>query len=242
VTVSASVAGHVATVTIDRPERRNALNLLALDELDAALGTAEDASVRALILIGSHGHFCAGADLHELEDLTFTHRLREVLDRLAELPIVTIAVVEGSCMGLGMQLALACDLRVTAPDASYAVPVAKLGLMVDHWTLQRLARGWGSGAARQMALTAEVLTGEDAYRLGFAQRLGGIDDAAVIAERVATLAPLSIAGSKLGLNLVERRLDEPAYTEAFRTAWESEDLAEGQRAFAERRPPEFRGR
>jgi enoyl-CoA hydratase len=233
--------GEVAVVTIDRPERRNALNLAGLDQLDAVLDQAGSTGTRCLLITGTGGHFCAGADLKELEDLTFTDRLREVLDHLAGLPIVTIAVIEGSCMGLGMQLALATDVRVAGTDARFAVPVARLGLMVDHWTLQRLAMGWGIGAARQMALTAEVLTAEDAYRLGFVQRLGGMDDAREIATRVATLAPLSIAGSKLGLDLIERRLDEPAFLEAFRRAWQSEDLAEGQRAFAERRSPEFRG-
>ncbi len=234
--------GEIATITIDRPERRNALNLDALNALDAAVGVAVDGGARAVILTGAAGHFCAGADIKELEDLAFTHRLREVLDRLAELPIVTIAQIEGSCMGLGMQLAVSVDVRVAAPDARFAVPVAKLGLMVDHWTLQRLAVGWGQAAARHMALTAEVLTGDDGYRLGFIQQIGGIDDARAIAERVTTLAPLSIAGTKLGFNLLERRLDEPDYQTAFRTAWESEDLAEGQRAFSERRAPDFRGR
>jgi enoyl-CoA hydratase len=240
--ISVAVDGALATVTIERPERRNALNLAALEELDAAVVEALDAEARCLVLTGSHGHFCAGADLKELEDLTFTHRLREVLDRLAEVPIVTVAVIEGSCMGLGMQLALACDIRISAPDAAYAVPVARLGLMVDHWTLQRLALGWGVGAARHMTLTAAVLSGDDAFRLGFAQVLGGMDEARTIAARVATLAPLSIAGSKLGISSLEPVLDDPAYQAAFRAAWESDDLAEGQRAFAERRPPEFRGR
>jgi enoyl-CoA hydratase len=234
--------GAIATVTIDRPARRNALNLDALNELDVAVRAAVDDGARCLILNGASGHFCAGADIKELEDLAFTRRLREVLDHLAELPIVTIAHIEGSCMGLGMQLAVSVDVRVAAPDAKFAVPVAKLGLMVDHWTLQRLAVGWGQGAARHMALTAEVLTAEDGHRLGFIQQIGDLDDARAIAARVTTLAPLSIAGTKLGFNLLERRLDEPDFQEAFRTAWESDDLAEGQKAFGERRAPEFRGR
>ena len=234
--------GDIATITIDRPERRNALNLDALNELDATVTDAFDGGARCLILAGAAGHFCAGADIKELEDLAFTQRLREVLDHVAELPIVTIARIEGSCMGLGMQLAVSVDVRVAAPDARFAVPVAKLGLMVDHWTLQRLVSGWGNGAARHMALTAEVLTAEDAFRLGFVQQIGGTAEVQAIAERVTTLAPLSIAGTKLGLNLVDRKLDDPAFQEAFRAAWESDDLAEGQRAFGERRAPEFRGR
>jgi len=145
-------------------------------------------------------------------------------------------------MGLGMQLALACDIRVAADDAYFGVPVAKLGLMVDHWTLRRLAAAVGIGTARLMVLTAEILSSEDAWRVGLTQVRGGVDAAEVIAARVVELAPLSIAGSKLGLNLVERVVDDATYDEAFRTAWGSEDLAEGQRAFAERRAPRFSGR
>jgi enoyl-CoA hydratase len=239
-------AGPVATIGIERPERRNALNLDAVVALDDALeqvleGTTSG-TVRCLVLTGSDGHFCAGADLKELEDLTFTQRLRIMLDHLAELPIPVIAAISGSCMGLGMQLALACDVRVATEDARFAVPVAKLGLMVDHWTLARLDAAFGPGAARHLVLTAEVLDTEAAHRLGFVQQIGDLAAAAELAARVTTLAPLSLAGSKLGLNLVERHHREPAYEEAFGRAWASEDLVEGRLAFSERRAPQFRGR
>ncbi|NVP72877.1 enoyl-CoA hydratase/isomerase family protein, partial [Vibrio cholerae O1 biovar El Tor] len=82
-----------------------------------------------------------------LEDVAFTERLAEVLGHLASLPVTTVAAISGSCMGLGMQLAVACDVRVATDDAQYAVPVSRLGLMVDHWTLERVARCWGEGAA-----------------------------------------------------------------------------------------------
>jgi enoyl-CoA hydratase len=236
-----SVDERVATVRIDRPERRNALNLEAVEELDAAVEQVAGSDARALVLCGTDGHFCAGADLKELEDLTFTQRLRQMLDHLADLPIVTIAAVSGSCMGLGMQLALACDVRVATDDARFAVPVAKLGLMVDHWTLERLAATFGHGAARHLVLCAEVLDAADGHRLGFVQQIGGLDDALALAARVTTLAPLSIAGSKLGLGTLAHRPDATAYEDAFRRAWQSEDLAEGRQAFAERRSPEFRG-
>lgn len=229
-------------VTIDRPERRNALHHDAVEAIDSAVSAAREDGSRSLVITGTDGHFCAGADLKELEDLAFTRRLRVMLDNLAGAPIPTIAAISGSCMGLGMQLALACDLRYATPDARFAVPVAKLGLMVDHWTLQRLVRTFGTGAAREMVLTAEVLTAEDGHRLGFVQRLAGLDAALVTAERVASLAPLSLAGSKLGLDRVERQLDDPDYVAAFERAWASEDLVEGRAAFAERRAPRFQGR
>lgn len=234
--------GAVATIRIDRPERRNALNHDAVEALDAALESLGDGSIRAVVITGSAGHFCAGADLKELEDLAFTQRLRVMLDRLADLPVPTIAAISGSCMGLGMQLALACDLRVATDDARFAVPVAKLGLMVDHWTLERLAATFGHGAARHLVLSAQVLDAADGYRLGFLQELGDLDAARALAERITRLAPLSVAGSKLGLNLLEHRVDTAAYQEAFTRAWSSADLIEGRAAFAERRAPDFQGR
>jgi enoyl-CoA hydratase len=229
-------------LTIDRQERRNALNLAALEELDAAVRAAEEAGARTLVLTGAGGHFCAGADLTELEDVTFTERLAEVLARLAHLPLVTIAAIEGSCMGLGMQLAVACDVRVVDDAARFAIPVARLGLMVDHWTIDRATRLFGEGATRHMVLTGAVLDADDAWRLGFAQVRGGLDAALALAGRAAALAPLTQAGSKIGFEARAERVGDPeAYRAAFHRAWASEDLAEGQRAFTERRPPVFGG-
>ena len=241
--VTTSRSAHGALLTIDRQHRRNALNLEALEELDSAIRAAVAAGARTLILTGAGGHFCAGADLTELEDVTFTERLAEVLTHLAGLPIVTIAAIEGSCMGLGMQLALACDIRVVAADAKFAIPVAKLGLMVDHWTLDRAARLLGEAATRHLVLTAAVLDADDAWRLGFAQSRGGLAEAETLAERTASLAPLSQSGSKLGFEAAaDHASDLAAYRAAFQRAWASRDLAEGQRAFTERRPPVFEGR
>lgn len=240
--VHASLADQVALLTIDRPERRNALNLEALEELHAAVVEGVDAGARAVVLTGAAGHFCAGADLTELEDVSFTQRLGEVLRHLAALPVTTVAAVEGSCMGLGMQLALACDVRVVGPQARFAVPVARLGLMVDHWTLERLARVWGEGAARAMVLTAAVLDADDAHRLGFAQALGDTEVALEVARRAARLAPLTQAGSKIGFDThPEDHAEVGRYEAAFARAWASEDLAEGRLAFTERREPRFRG-
>jgi enoyl-CoA hydratase len=234
---------RIATVTIDRTHRRNALNLEALEELHAAVVAALAGGARAIVLTGAEGHFCAGADLTELEDVSFTSRLADVLEHLAAAPVTTVAAIDGSCMGLGMQLAIACDVRVVGPAAKFAVPVAKLGLMVDHWTLDRVARTWGEGAARLMVLTATVLDADDAWRLGFAQKLGSLADAQALARQAAALAPLSQSGSKVGLDAHHDNHDEVArYEAAFARAWASDDLAEGRQAFSERRAPVFEGR
>ncbi len=254
--VTYSAADQVARLTISRPERRNALNHRALEELHAAVRRAASEQVRCLVIIGDGGHFCAGADLTELEDLAFTEDLRAALDDLCSLPFPTIAAIAGSCMGLGVQLALACDLRIASPDARFAVPVAKLGLMVDHWTIQRLALCAGHSTARWMLLTAEPISAAHALDVGLVQRLvepEGDDPQAEVAqsaqrlaEHIVGLAPLALAGSKVGLDLLERPGHETdperVYRSAFEAAWGSDDLVEGRRAFADRRSPVFKGR
>jgi enoyl-CoA hydratase len=257
--VNYQLDGPVARLTISRPQRRNALNHEALEELHAGVRRAREDAARCVVVTGSDNHFCAGADLKELEDLRFADTLRGALDDLSALPVPTIAAISGSCMGLGMQLALACDLRLATPEARFAVPVAKLGLMVDHWTIQRLAMLAGHSTARWMLLTAEPVHTRHAVDVGLVQRMvdpaehgqdadpgtAVVTEADDLAGRISRLAPLSLAGSKLGLDLLERPGGDVdprgAYRAAFERAWSSGDLVEGRRAFAEQRAPEFRG-
>lgn len=227
-----------AVVTIDRPERRNAVDLDTLLELRRAIDEARERQVRALILTGAGGTFCAGADLGGVESDGFFAALRAVLTGLTELPAVTIASVEGAALGAGTQLAAACDLRVAAPDARFGIPAARLGLMVDRWTVQRLVALFGAGPTRAILLAAATYTGEDAARLGFVQRLGTLDDAVTWANAITDLAPLSVAGHKL---VLEHPDDEAAIAEAITRAWQSADAMEGPRAFLEKRKPWFTG-
>ncbi|MGK2949155.1 MAG: enoyl-CoA hydratase [Acidimicrobiales bacterium] len=234
--------GPVAVLTIDRPERRNALDHEALEQLLGAHGRATEA--RVLVLTGAGGHFCAGADLSGVEDAGFTDLLRQVLAALRDDPRPLVAAVDGAALGAGTQLAVACDLRVATPAARFGIPAAKLGLMVDHWTIQRLSLLAGAGPTRAMLLGADTVTGEDAERLGFVQRLGELDDALGWADEIAALAPLTLAGMKLALNRLEMpvgRGDDPDVQAAWEAAWGSADLQEGIAAFRERRRPIFHG-
>jgi enoyl-CoA hydratase len=264
--VSYSTNGPIGTIKISRPVRRNALNRRALTDLHDAVRRSSEDNLRCLVLTGDEGHFCAGADLTELEDMAFTSALREVLDDLAGLSFPTVAAISGACMGLGVQLALACDLRLATEEARFAVPVAKLGLMVDHWTIRRLSLCVGHSTARWMLLTARSITADTAASCGLVQQLVGVGDGGTdeqpfdpgatvlheaheLAREIAQLAPLAIAGSKLGLDLLQdgppvSGTDEAddAYRVAFEAAWTSEDLVEGRHAFRARRAPDFRGR
>jgi enoyl-CoA hydratase len=226
--------GHVAGVTNDRPDRRNAVDRDTLYGLAAALDGCGD-DVRALVLTGAGGHFCAGADLSGVEDETFTPLLRSVLDRLRLAPFVTIAAADGAALGAGTQLAIACDLRVATAATSFGIPAGRLGLAVDTWTVERLALLAGAGPARAMLLAAEVVKGDEAHRLGLVQRLGSLDDALVWADDISALAPLTLQAHKAAL---EARPDAAAAVER---AWASADLQEGLSAFRERRRPVFDG-
>ncbi len=236
--------GAVVRITFDRRERHNALDATDVDRLGEAVAAAIDApETRALVITGAHGHFCAGADLHDAVNESFARTLVAVLDDLRHTTFPTIAAIEGYAIGAGTQIAVSCDLRVAAPSARFGIPAAKLGLMIDHWTVQRLAHIVGQGTARALLLGADTLDADGALRAGLAQRIGTLDDALGWAEHITQLAPLSLTGHKIALNDAEQVGGQTGrFDTAFRTAWESTDLQEGLAAFRERRPAKFTGR
>lgn len=240
--IELEIRDRVAVVTLNRPEKRNALDTPACHDLAGALEGALDAGARALVLTGRGSNFCAGADLRTVEDAEFVPTLYRSLGALKDVPIATIAAIHGPALGAGTQLAIACDLRVVAPDARFGIPAAKLGLMTDHWTAQRLALLAGPGPARAVLLACEEFDAEASLRLGLANRAGDLDDALAWADDISRLAPLTIAGHKLALNRLEPTLDDPDVAAAFDRAWASEDLAEGQQARLDKRAPDFQGR
>jgi len=238
--IRSELTGDVLRLTIDRPERRNALDHLTLEAFLAAMASDD---IRVLVLTGAGGHFCAGADLSGVEDAAFVGLLQQVLDRLVDAPFVTIAAVDGVALGAGTQLAVACDLRVATERATFGIPAAKLGLAVDTWTVGRVALLAGHGTARAMLLASDVLDGASAHRLGLVQRLGDTADAMAWAGEIATLAPLTIQAHKAALRAVSAPpAATPAATSARDRAWSSADLQEGLAAFRARRPPSFTGR
>lgn len=231
----------VVTLTIDRQDRRNALDRATLVDIHDAIAALDDRT-RVLVLTGAGGHFSAGADLSAVKDDQFAGVLRRTLDLIAARPYPVVAAIEGSCMGLGMQLAVTADLRVASADARFAVPAARIGVLTDHWTVRRLSTCAGDSVARGMLLGAQVYSGEELHGAGFVHRLGGLADAHAWAREITRLAPLTLQAFKFGLNALEPHIDDPDYVGAFSRVWSSEDLREGIRAFHARDRPEFHGR
>jgi enoyl-CoA hydratase len=231
-----------AVLILDRPERRNALDIDHCSQLTEAVRSAAADGARVIVVAGDGPHFCAGADLAGVEDGPFIAALHDALEALATVPVPTIAAVHGAALGAGTQVAIACDLRVATADARFGIPAAKLGLMVDHWTVQRLAQAAGFGPARAMLVAAEEYDGAAAHGLGLVQRIGDRATALAWAGELARLAPLTMAGHKLGLNGLEGGQDVAAYEAAFHRAWASHDHAEAMRARADKRAPTFEGR
>ena len=234
-------AAGVTVLSIDRPERRNAVDLETITTLGDRLEETKAAGGRVVVVTGAGGNFSAGADLAGVDEDVFVGALTCTLLLLRDPAYVSIAAVEGVALGVGMQLSVSCDLRVATADCRFGVPAAKLGLTVDHETVRRLAAFAGEGPARAMLLAAEDLEGAAAHRIGLVQRIGGLDEALSWAQHIAGLAPLTIQAHKLGLERIAEHAADPEFAEARRKAWRSDDLQEGLAAFRERRPPDFRG-
>jgi enoyl-CoA hydratase len=234
---------RVALIRIDRHERRNALDVEHLDALHDELEGAVAEGARAVVVTGEGSAFCSGADLDGVYGDTFRESLYRTLGLIRRVPVPVIAAVNGAAIGAGAQLAIACDLRVVAEGARFAVPTARNGLAVDPWTVRRLALLAGGGAARSMLLGAATLSFDQAAAAGLVDRSGSLDDAVAWAQDIATMAPLSLAYSKRALDvLFEEDGDGPAeLVRLFDGCWASDDVAESGRARAEGRPPRFQG-
>jgi enoyl-CoA hydratase/carnithine racemase len=265
VRVERSHERRVATVTLSRPDVRNALSVPLLAELTDAFGELTvDPGVHAVVLAGDGQDFCAGADLGELEAarargrdgaLDFDAPFRDALRAVAVFPTPVIARVQGRALGGGCQLVLACDMAVAARDASLGIPSARLGVVIPFDSVRRLVLAVGPKRAGEMLYTARAVTGEEARAWGLVARAVPaleLDEAVdELVEHVVAGAPLSVRASKRGIALASdpaasdrsgERTGATDYDLMAADALGSEDLGEGIAAFRERRPPAFGGR
>jgi enoyl-CoA hydratase len=231
--------GTVATLTLRRPDRRNALNT----DLCRAIHSGADAAVaggaRVLVVTGEGSAFCSGADLDGVYGGEFLDALYGMLQHLVALPVPIVAAVNGPAIGAGTQLAMACDLRVADTSARFGVPTARNGMAVDAWTIRTLEKLAGSGPARRVMIAAEILEQAEALATGLADRAGTLDDAVAWAREIAGLAPLTLAHNKMVLNGSPG--DEVAVERSFERVWASADVREAAAARAEKRSPAFTG-
>jgi 2-(1,2-epoxy-1,2-dihydrophenyl)acetyl-CoA isomerase len=251
-------AGAVATITLNRPEARNALDLVMRRELIAALDELEaDEAARVVILTGAGGHFCSGGDVKSMRERRSTAAegharvalLNTMVERLVDFPRPTIAMVDGYAVGAGSNLALCCDLIVASDRARFGELFWKIGLVPDGggtWLLPRLV---GLARAKELIFTADIIDAHEAGRIGLVNRVVPAAElettTRALAEKIAAGPPTVL---KLAKHMVNRAatsdlsaaLDLEAFSQGIALA--SDDHQEGLRAFFEKRPPTFGGR
>jgi enoyl-CoA hydratase/carnithine racemase len=247
-----SVSGHVALLTIDRPDKRNAIDSATHEALCNALAAVEgDHAIRVLVLTGAGSAFCAGSDLTAASAEAsaapvMRPRLVEPFERASK-PIV--AAINGPAVGGGMEIALCCDLRIASTSARFGFPEVRLGSLPGSGGTQRLSHAVGSALAGYMLLTGQLITAEQAFKAGLVSELcepaALMERAMSLAAEIAANAPLSLVAVKRALrSAVESHLREGFALERtlFNQLATTEDRAEGRLAFRERRTPNFKGK
>ncbi len=254
-TVRITREGRVALVTIDRPEKRNALDAPTRRRLLESLDRLrEDRDVRVVVLTGAgEKAFVAGADIAEFEQRTPVEQVRvmqelSVFQALDGFPKPVIAMINGYALGGGCELAMACDIRIAADSAKLGQPEITLGIIPGGGATQRLPRLVGAGLAYRLLYTGEILPATEALRIGLVDE---VVPAAALRARVMELAGTIAERSPVALRLIKEAvrsaqrtgLDDGLRHEVslFGVAFASRDKAEGVRAFLEKRPPDFTG-
>jgi enoyl-CoA hydratase/carnithine racemase len=244
----------VRVLTLSNPARRNALDDGLVARLEEALSTAEGA-VRALLIRGAGGTFCSGYDLTMLSPPTPQGRLVDdalvaCLLRLESHPLPSVALVQGAAFGAGFDLAAACDFRVSAEDAVFCMPPARLGIVYSTEGLARAARLVGVARAKTLFLTGRRLGAREAHAWGLVDECLPVDEvearALELCHTLAANAPLAVTGMKEAFGMLARASLSPEQRAHLREvrarAFASEDAQEGRAAFLEKRTPRFRGR
>ena len=250
------IRGRIAIVTINRPEKRNALDgQVRCAFLGVIDGLARDPNVRAIIVTGAGDKaFVAGADISEFEGRTPVDQFRvmklpTIFDAVERCPKPIIAAVNGFCLGGGMELALACDIRIASRGAKFGQPEVNLGIIPGGGGTQRLPRIVGLGAALRLILTGDLIDAAEAHRLGLVEEVvegpALMERATQLAELIASKSPVAVAAAKEATRAaVSLPMSEGLKLETalFQLCFASEDKIEGVRAFMEKRPATFPGR
>ncbi|MEG2323781.1 MAG: enoyl-CoA hydratase-related protein [Anaerovoracaceae bacterium] len=252
-TIKYEIKEGIAFITINRPEAMNALNGQVLDELyDAFNQLDKDANAKAAIVTGEGKAFVAGADIAQMNQMNPVegriliakgHSVMNLIEAV-EKPI--IAAVNGFALGGGCELAMACDIRVASVKAKFGQPEVNLGIIPGFGGTQRLPRLVGKGMAKYLLMTAEMVGGEEAQRIGLVEKVVApeelIDTCIKIAKAIMAKAPIAIAATKKMIN-VGYGLDMSAASvlevEGFTGPFSSADKTEGMTAFLEKRPAKF---
>lgn len=255
-TINIEKRGAVALLTINRPDKLNALNNKVHEEGVAALEELKaDSSVRVLVLTGAgEKAFIAGADISEFVEATpVTQRdlfLEPTLfNKIDTFPKPVIAMINGFCLGGGNELALACDIRIASDRSKFSQPEINLGIMPGGGGTQRLARLIGEGRAMEMCLAGDMIDAETAHRFGLVNHVYPVDqletETLKLADKIAEKAPIALRLIKEAVKFASRsNLDEGLRREVdlFAICFSTEDKKEGVAAFLEKRKPEFTGK
>jgi len=246
----------IATLTVNRPDKLNALNAATISELGLAIEEVRSRDdIRGLIVTGAGRAFIAGADISELaaETAVSARELalkgQGIFDRFDSSPKPVIAAVNGFALGGGCELALACHIRIASDQAKFGQPEAKIGLCPGYGGTQRLPRLVGKGRALQLLMTGETIDAAEAYRIGLVNRVVAADSlietATGILRQILANGPLAVAACIEAVALgLEMPLDEALAMEAARFGLlaGTSDMREGTTAFLEKRPAEFKGK
>lgn len=248
--------GPALIITFNRPDRRNALSLQLMDEVAAAVDiAAADTSVRAIIFTGGEKFFSAGADLNEALQVetvadgdAFFGRANRLNAKLESCPKPVLAAIEGFCMTGGLELAMACDIRIGARGSSYAITSARIGTVAGFGGTQRLPRLIGPGRAMDMLFAANPIETEDAYRMGLIDRMpeqgSALNEAKMMTAVYAERGPISLAYAKRAVRTGMQTDLTSAIDLEFAlvtSIYSTDDKREGISAFLDKRKADFNG-